>query len=53
MIKFDVRKRRSAEIAFTAEIDCAEDAPVSIKVGLAVRWAVKAGANLARAEAES
>jgi hypothetical protein len=49
MIKFEVRKRFSSEIAFTAEIDCAEDAPNSIKLGLAVKWAVKARANLADA----
>jgi hypothetical protein len=49
MIKFEVRKRFSSEIAFTADIDCAEDAPNSIKLGLVVKWAVKARANLARA----
>jgi len=49
MIKFDVKHRFTGEVKFTAEIDCATDAPVSIKLGLAVKWAIKAGANLAGA----
>ena len=31
---------------FTAEIVCAEDAPLSIKTGLAVKWGISNGANL-------
>ena len=50
MIKFNVLKRFSTEISFTAEIDCAEDAPVSFKLGLAVKWAIKSGANLSGAD---
>ena len=46
MIKFDVHNRYSGAVQFTAEIECAEDAPRSVKLGLAVRWAVRAGANL-------
>ena len=49
MIKFDILNRFSGKVQFTAEIDCAEDAPTSIKIGLAVKWAIKAGANLADA----
>ena len=49
MIKFDVHNRYSGAVQFTAEIECAEDAPRSVKLGLAVRWAVRAGANLAGA----
>ena len=40
MIKFEVRKRLSTEVAFVAEIDCAEDALLSIKLGLAVKRAL-------------
>lgn len=50
MIKFDVLKRWTGEVAFTAELDCDESAAPSLKLGLAVRWAVKNGANLARAK---
>jgi uncharacterized protein YjbI with pentapeptide repeats len=50
LLKFDVLKRFSSEIAFTAEIDCDENALNSVKLGLAVKWAVKADANLAGAD---
>jgi len=49
VIKFDVLNRFSGEVQFTAEIDCAESTPRSVKLGLAVRWAVKTGASLNRA----
>jgi len=54
MIKFDVTNRFTGKVQFTAEIECAESESTSIKLGLAVRWAVKtraylAGANLAGA----
>ena len=48
-IKFDVLNRYSGAVQFTASIECAEDALPSIKLGLAVQWAIKAGANLADA----
>ena len=47
-IKFDVLNRFTGAVQFTAEIECDEGASVSVKLGLAVRWAVKARANLAR-----
>jgi len=46
MIKFDVLNRWSGEVQFTAEIDCAEDAVPHIKLGLAVKWALKKDAYL-------
>jgi len=46
--KFEVTNW-SGSVQFTAEIDCAEDAPRRIKLGLAVQWARKTGANLADA----
>ena len=48
-IKFDVLNRFTGAVQFTAEIECDEGASVSVKLGLAVRWAVKARANLADA----
>ena len=48
-MKFEVRKLWSSEIAFIAEIECADDASTSIKLGLAVKWAVKTRANLSGA----
>jgi hypothetical protein len=54
MIKFDVTNRFTGAVQFTAEIDCAEGADFRVKLGLAVKWAIKTranltGANLARA----
>ena len=48
-MKFDILNRFTGGIQFTAEIDCKEDELTSIKVGLAVKWAFKNGANLSRA----
>ena len=49
MIKFDVTNRLTGAVQFTAEIDCAEDALYRVKLGLAVKWAVKTRVNLAGA----
>ena len=54
-IPFEVRNRFSGEIQFTAQIECSAEALPSIKLGLAVKWAVKnradlSGANLSRAD---
>ena len=48
-IKQDIINRFSGTVMFTAEIECAPDALPSIKLGLAVQVAVKAGAYLAGA----
>ena len=45
-MKFEVKNRWSGEVQFTAEIECDENASNSIKLGLAVQWGVKGGANL-------
>ena len=47
--KYDVKNRYTGEVQFTAEIECTSDALPSVKLGLAVRWGFKAGANLAGA----
>jgi hypothetical protein len=44
-MKFDVRNR-FGEVQFIAEIECSEDTASPIKLGLAVKWAVRADANL-------
>src|SRR3990167_4152220 len=49
-MKFEVRNHWSGEVQFTAEIECEESASTSIKLGLAVKWAVKSGANLSGAD---
>lgn len=45
-MKFEVRNRYTGDVQFIAEIECDEDAPDSIKLGLAVKWAIKNRANL-------
>lgn len=54
-IKFDIMSRLSKEVVFTAEIEADEGANYGVKLGLAVKAAVKAGvcldgANLAYAD---
>ena len=49
-IKHDVLNRFTGEVQFTAEIDCAADALPSVKLGLAVKWAIKSGAVLSSAD---
>ena len=49
-MQFDIRNRYTGAVQFTAEIDCAEDAPASVKIGLAVIWAARTGANLRGAD---
>jgi hypothetical protein len=44
--QFEVRNRWTNKVRFTAEISCAPDASVYVKLGLAVRWARKSGADL-------
>ncbi|VIO73853.1 pentapeptide repeat-containing protein [Bradyrhizobium ivorense] len=49
LLKFDVRNRFTGDVQFTAEIDCRDDALTSVKLGLAIKWAIKSGANLSGA----
>ena len=49
-MQFEVQNRFTGAVQFTAEIDCAADALTSIKLGLAVTWAVAAKADLRGAD---
>ncbi|SKA84718.1 Pentapeptide repeat-containing protein, partial [Prosthecobacter debontii] len=49
-MQFTIHNRWTNEIKCTAEIECSEDTPRSIKLGLAVRWAVKNSINLRAAD---
>jgi len=46
MIKFDVFSRVAGAVQFTSEIEARDKDLGSVKLGLAVRWAVKNDANL-------
>ena len=45
-MKFDILNIFTGAVQFTAEIDCNKDESISIKIGLAVKWAVKNKADL-------
>lgn len=45
-IPFEIRNRWTNAVQVTAQIDCPPDAPESLKLGLAVQWAVKERASL-------
>ena len=45
-MQLEIKNRWSDDVQFVAEIDCDKDAALSLKVGLAVKWAFKSGANL-------
>lgn len=49
-IDFPVANRWSGKVQFTAKIDADESTPLGVKIGLAVRWAIKTGANLSDAD---
>ena len=48
-MKFEIKNRWTEKVQFIAEIKCADDAPLGVKVGLAVKWAYLSGADLSRA----
>jgi uncharacterized protein YjbI with pentapeptide repeats len=50
MMKYEIRNRFTGVVQFTAEIDCDENAPTSLKIGLSVRWAMKSRADLSSAD---
>ena len=50
MLKFDVPNRFHGKAQFTAEIDATDDTLHSVKVRLAVQWAIKARADLSGAD---
>jgi hypothetical protein len=48
-MKFEIKNRFTRAVQVTAEIECDESESYSVKLGLAVQWAIKSGANLAGA----
>ena len=49
-MKFEVKNRWSGEVQFTAEIEADDTTSLSVKIGLAVKWAVKSRADLSGAD---
>jgi uncharacterized protein YjbI with pentapeptide repeats len=52
-MKFNVLDRFTGEVKFTAEIECDDSATPSLKLGLAVKWAIKEKADLSSANLSS
>lgn len=48
-MKFEIKSRRTGSVLFEAEIECSADASEGVKLGLAVKAAIRARANLAGA----
>lgn len=49
-MKFAIRSHWTGEVKFEAEIEADEKAPIGVKIGLAVEWALKSGADLSDAD---
>jgi len=49
-MRFNIKNRFSGDVQFTAEIEAEEGAATSLKISLAVKWAMKNGANLSFAD---
>ena len=45
-MKFEVKNRYTGNVQFVAEIDCSSDTNYSFNLGLAIKWGVKAKADL-------
>jgi uncharacterized protein YjbI with pentapeptide repeats len=45
-MQFEITNRWAGKVQVTAEIEADESAAIPIRIGLAVRWAVKSGAYL-------
>ena len=48
-MQFEIRNRWTGNVQFVASIECEEDAPISIKVGFAIKWAFSSDADLSGA----
>jgi len=48
-VKYEIKNSFTGAVQFTAEIECDENASVSVRVGLSVKWAIKSHADLSRA----
>jgi len=49
-MKFEIKNKFTGAVQFTAEIEADENTSTSLKIGLAVKWAIKSRANLSGAD---
>jgi len=52
-MQYEIQNRFTGAVQFTASIDCAETAPASVQRALAVKWALKNGADLSGSDLRS
>ena len=50
MINFEIKNRFTGAVQFTAQIDCDDGELTSVKIGLAVKWAIRSYAYLSGAD---
>lgn len=48
-MQFEIKNCWSGRVQYNAEIECSADASTGVKIGLAVLWAIRSGANLSGA----
>ena len=48
-MKFEILNRWTGDVQVTAEITASDDAPLTLKMGMAVEWALESGADLSGA----
>lgn len=49
-MKHEIKNRWAGDVQFVAEITCDENASIAVKIGLAVKWAIKNNADLRGAD---
>ena len=49
-MKVDIKNRYTGQVKFTAEIEANDTTPLSLKIGLAVKWGIKNYADLSYAD---
>ena len=52
-MQFSIKNRWTNAVQFTADIECAEDTPNSLKIALAVKWGIKNSTDLRSADLRS
>ena len=49
-MKFEINNKLNGKVQFTSEIECNNDCAIPVRLGLAVKWAIKNGADLRGAD---
>jgi len=49
-MEYEIKNRFTQKVQFTAEVECGDDSPINLKIGLSVMWALKNRADLREAD---